>query len=214
MKKPENRNVFVNCPFDENYRDCFEALIFTIAASGYRVKCALEDGDGARVRLDKLVSLITASDRSVHDLSWATVPEGDPARYNMPFELGLMVGSKSWGGVRQRRKTTLVLVEKKHGLAPYLSDLAGVDPQEHRFDPNLIIQKVRGYLHHYPSGGLLPGVRHYRDLLDEFKTDLPEILTSARLSVDEADPISSYRNYIDLLTGFLEIVEGIAQPKG
>jgi hypothetical protein len=62
-------DVFVNCPFDSEYRPAFEALIFTITASGYNVRCALEEDDSANIRHDKLCRLIRESDRSIHDLS-------------------------------------------------------------------------------------------------------------------------------------------------
>ena len=51
-------NVFVNVPFDEAYEPLFEALVFTIPACGYRVRCALEESDSGDIRLDKLVELI------------------------------------------------------------------------------------------------------------------------------------------------------------
>jgi hypothetical protein len=47
-------NVFINCPFDDAYSSCFEALVFTITASGYRARCALEEEDGGDIRFDKL----------------------------------------------------------------------------------------------------------------------------------------------------------------
>ena len=30
-------HVFVNCPFDDDYVPCFEALLFAITVCGYRV---------------------------------------------------------------------------------------------------------------------------------------------------------------------------------
>jgi hypothetical protein len=91
-------NVFINCPFDEGYKSCFEALIFTITASGYQVRCALEENNAGNIRFDKLCQLIEASDRSVHDLSRVELnPLGFP-RFNMPFEFGLCLGAKRFGG--------------------------------------------------------------------------------------------------------------------
>jgi len=52
------RNVFVNVPFDDDYAPLFDALVFTIIACGYRVRCALEEDDSGNIRLDKLVRLI------------------------------------------------------------------------------------------------------------------------------------------------------------
>jgi len=50
--------VFINCPFDEDFRPFFEALLFAVTASGYKVRCALEDADGASIRFEKLRNLI------------------------------------------------------------------------------------------------------------------------------------------------------------
>ncbi len=87
-------NVFVNVPFDDKYEPLFEALVFTISACGYRVRCALEDDDSGDIRLDKLVELIRECPRSIHDLSRIEPGENDLPRFNMPFELGLALGAK------------------------------------------------------------------------------------------------------------------------
>ena len=82
-------SVLVNCPFDEAYKPCFKALLFTIAACGYEVRCALEANDDCDIRFDKLCRMIAASGKSVHDLSRVELgPVGLP-RFNMPFEFGL-----------------------------------------------------------------------------------------------------------------------------
>ena len=93
-------NVFVNVPFDDKYEPLFEALVFTISACGYRVRCALEDDDSGDIRLDKLVELIRECPRSIHDLSRIEPGENDLPRFNMPFELGLALGAKNSGIVQ------------------------------------------------------------------------------------------------------------------
>jgi len=120
-----NRNVFVNCPFDADFRPCFEALLFTIAASGYKVRCALEDSDGANIRFDKLRRLIRESRRTIHDLSRIELSENALPRFNMPFELGLAIGAKYFGGPKLRRNSALIMVRKDYVLNAYLSDLGG-----------------------------------------------------------------------------------------
>jgi hypothetical protein len=97
----KNIDVFVNCPFDEDFKPAFEALVFTITASGYKVRCALEDSNSGDIRFDKLCRLIQASERSIHDLSRTEVGKAGLPRFNMPFELGLMMGAKRFGGGRQ-----------------------------------------------------------------------------------------------------------------
>jgi hypothetical protein len=36
------RPVFLNCPFDDEYRSLFEAIVFTIHLCGFSCRCALE----------------------------------------------------------------------------------------------------------------------------------------------------------------------------
>ena len=62
-----NGDVFINCPFDDTYLPCFEALLFAITISGYRVRCALEENDSGDIRFDKLQRLIADSDHTIHD---------------------------------------------------------------------------------------------------------------------------------------------------
>lgn len=65
----ENRNVFLNCPFDFSYQDLFFAAVFTILACNRQPRCALESLDSGQNRLDKIVGLIRESQYSIHDLS-------------------------------------------------------------------------------------------------------------------------------------------------
>lgn len=128
-------SVFINCPFDAKYKATFEALVFTVTASGYRVRCALEEQDGADIRFDKLCRLIAESDRTIHDLSRTELGPNDLPRFNMPFELGLAMGAKRFGARRQRRKTALIMVAEPYRLPAYLSDLGGNDLSAHHSDP-------------------------------------------------------------------------------
>jgi hypothetical protein len=93
----QSPNVFLNVPFDDEYEPLFAALVFTVSACGYRVRCALEDDDSGDIRLDKLVQLIRESPRSIHDLSRIQPGHNDLPRFNMPFELGLALGAKRFG---------------------------------------------------------------------------------------------------------------------
>jgi hypothetical protein len=123
LSEPD-RSVFINCPFDRDYGPCFEALVFTIMASGYKVRCALEDDDGANIRFGKLIKLIRESRRTIHDLSRVELGANDLPRFNMPFELGLAMGAKHFGNTDQRKKTALIMVRTHYILPAYLSDLA------------------------------------------------------------------------------------------
>ena len=162
-------NVFINCPFDAEYRGCFEALLFAVTVSGYKVRCALEDADAANIRFDKLKALIRDSSHTIHDLSRTEVGENDLPRFNMPFELGLAMGAKHFGGPKQSRNSALIMVRERYKLPAYLSDLAGADPAAHGGDPHAVLRIVRGYLHRTPAGKLLPGPRSYVAGFTKFK---------------------------------------------
>ena len=41
-KPTYNNSVFINCPFDDDYRSLFRALVFAIEACGFGARCALE----------------------------------------------------------------------------------------------------------------------------------------------------------------------------
>ncbi|MDX1921225.1 MAG: hypothetical protein SFU25_10895 [Candidatus Caenarcaniphilales bacterium] len=51
--KNQKLQVFINCPFDTNYKELFYALLFTILDLGFIPRCSLESEDGGEHRLDK-----------------------------------------------------------------------------------------------------------------------------------------------------------------
>lgn len=199
-----DRNVFINCPFDADYRDLFEALIFTIMASGYTIRCALDDDAAANIRFDKLRRLIRQSAHSIHDLSRTELGANALPRFNMPFELGLAMGAKYFGSANQRRNKALILVRERHTLPAYLSDLGGSDPTDHGNEPGNLIRVVRRFLHTTPDGHLLPGPQSYVAAFAKFKEALPAIATALEWSAAEVDPLTNYRAYLDFLAQFLK----------
>lgn len=209
-----NGDAFINCPFDDDYLPCFEALLFVISICGYRVRCALEESDGGDIRFEKLVRLIADSDNTIHDLSRTEAGQHGLPRFNMPFELGLALGAKHYGQPRQRTKRACVMVAKHHVLPRYLSDLAGSDPAAHGDAPHEVIRILRDHLHTSPRGQALPGAAHIIELFERFKCDLPFLTRQARLTMSEVHAQRGYRNYMDLLHGFCAAVPGVAKQLG
>ncbi len=196
-------SVFINCPFDAEYKPCFEALLFTVLASGYRVRCALEDSNSGDIRFDKLCRLIDACDKSVHDLSRVELnPSGLP-RFNMPFEFGLFLGALRFGGKRHKNKTALVMVAAPYKLPIYLSDVGGNDPSAHGDDPTEVIRLVRRFLRERPDGTQLPGAAHIGEAFARFKLELPNLAAALDIAEDEIDAFRDYRDYIALAQQFL-----------
>lgn len=127
MTSNQAQDVFINCPFDDDYKPLFEALVFTITASSYRVRCALEEDNAADIRLVRLYKLINESAKSVHDLSRVELNPAGMPRFNMPFELGLFSGAKRFGSRSHRTKSALVMIREPYRLPVYFSDFAGAD---------------------------------------------------------------------------------------
>ena len=50
MPNKYDKRVFINCPFDAQYKPLFEAIVFAIHACGLRPRCALEIDDASEVR--------------------------------------------------------------------------------------------------------------------------------------------------------------------
>src|SRR5450432_3378790 len=100
------RDVFVNCPFDDEYRPLFQAAVFAIVRSGFVARCALETDNAAHNRFDKICKIIGECRYGVHDISRTEV-DGDPPlpRYNMALELGIFLGAAKYGAAAQRKKS-------------------------------------------------------------------------------------------------------------
>lgn len=176
-------NVFINCPFDTEYRECFEAIVFACYACGFRPRSALSSSSKKVLRFSALRDLVAACDVGIHDLSRTQLDLDGRPRFNMPFELGFFLGAKEFGGKRNRSKHTLVMVKERHAMGAYLSDLAGLDPLAHGDDPRRVIKHVRDTLAHFLTGTagpgaadpVLPGPLRIIARFQQFKRDLAAI---------------------------------------
>ena len=129
MKPPSyNDNVFINCPFDSDYKPLFDAMIFTVHDCGFVARCALEEGDASQVRIDKIYKIIEDSCYGIHDISRTELDEtsGLP-RFNMPLELGIFLGAKRFGVEEQEVKKCLVMDREPYRYQKFISDIAGQD---------------------------------------------------------------------------------------
>lgn len=141
------RNIFVNCPFDDKYLPLLRPLLFTIIYLGLNPRIALERMDSSESRLDKITQLVRESQYSIHDLSRSEAGAiGELYRLNMPFELGLDFGGRLFGSEQMRQKKTLVLESKPHRHKAALSDLSGFDVECHYDETYKVIGVVRNWL--------------------------------------------------------------------
>jgi hypothetical protein len=61
------KNVFVNCPFDDDYRSLLIPIVFTVKYLGYQPRLSIERA--AETRIEKILGLIRVSKFGIHDLS-------------------------------------------------------------------------------------------------------------------------------------------------
>lgn len=120
----DNKSVFLNVPYDTGYERLFVTLIGSIVSLGVTPKCVLEIPETGKGRLSRIQNLLESCDISIHDLSRV----GTPARFNMPFELGLACSF-----AKQNSSHEIVVLEKKvYRLDRTLSDYKGRDPLIHK----------------------------------------------------------------------------------
>jgi hypothetical protein len=140
-------NVFINCPFDAGYKKLLRPLLFTVIYVGMQPRIALEAADTGQARIDKIIGLIRESKFSIHDISRIeSTQAGELYRLNMPFELGLDLGCRHFGGDAMSGKKTLVMEAQQHRYKAALSDLSGFDIEAHGDEPYRVITVVRNWL--------------------------------------------------------------------
>lgn len=177
-------DVFINCPFDDGYTASFRALVFTIMACGFRPRSARELDDAGQTRIDKIYGLIKECRFGIHDISRTELdPVNNLPRFNMPFELGIFLGAKKFGGRTQVVKRVLVFDTEQFRYQRFISDLAGVDIQAHNGDPVAIVRRTRDWLANV-SRRQLPSSNQLRRVYDDFLTSLPVIAHQLEFELD------------------------------
>jgi hypothetical protein len=73
-----SKAVFVNCPFDVEFKQIFRSMIFAVIPSGYNPRCALDSTDGAEIIVSKIATMLGECDYGIHDLSRVEVASTDP----------------------------------------------------------------------------------------------------------------------------------------
>jgi hypothetical protein len=203
-------NVFINCPFDAEFEPLFHPIVFAVIQCGHTVRCALESDDTGATRIDRIYHLIEACRFGIHDISRIEhdIVNNLP-RFNMPFELGLFLGARRFGGAKsQRDKQCLVLEAERYRYQKYLSDIAGQDIRQHDNDPAKAVGAVRDWLaaSRSKSAKPLPGataiMRHY----GEFQANLPAMLRAADLEPAEL----GFFDRANLMAQFLETRAALA----
>jgi hypothetical protein len=195
-----DKGVFINCPFDDGYRPIFRAVVFAVIDSGFNARCALEANDSGTVRIDKIVKLIAECRFGIHDLS-RTELDGEPPlpRFNMPFELGLFLAAKHFGGRKQKTKATLVMESVPYQFRRTLSDIAGQDVPSHGGIPARAIALVRDWLATASGEPAIPGGSHVAERYERFAASLPTMCRETKKTPDTL----TFGDYVHLVEEWL-----------
>jgi hypothetical protein len=187
--------VFINCPFDRDYRPFFEALVFAVHDAGFVPRCSLELSDAGEDRLTGIVRLIKDSRFGIHDISRTEPNERGLPRFNMPFELGLFIGCRRYGGAKQRSKMCLVLDREPYRYQEFLSDIAGSDIAAHDGDTKVAVRRVRDWLRSASGRTTIPGAKRIWDRFERFAEHLPRLCEEMGLDLQEVH-FADYSNMV------------------
>src|SRR5712691_7530213 len=181
-----DNSVFINCPFDAQYRPLFEAIVFAVLDCTFRPRCALEIDDSSEVRIDKIFKIIAECKYGIHDISRTEVTSASGLpRFNMPLELGMFLATKRFGAGRQRQKVCLILDSLPYRYQQFISDIAGQDIQVHNNSAQEAISIVRNWLRGNSTAIILPGGMEIYRRFQLFEQDLPALCAQLKLQRDE-----------------------------
>jgi hypothetical protein len=186
MGLPQVQQVFINCPFDDQYQSLFEAIAFAVFVCGFQPRCALEMDDGSQTRIEKIFNIIEDCKYGIHDISKTELDSTNHLpRFNMPLELGMFLGAKRFGQDDQREKVCLILDRESYRYQKFISDISGQDIRAHGDDPRSAISIVRNWLRKAVSSLSLPGGESIGDRYGFFRRELPSLCRSLQLSPEE-----------------------------
>ncbi|SCB46994.1 hypothetical protein [Rhizobium multihospitium] len=195
-----NRDVFVNCPFDAQYRDFFYAIVFTVIRSGFVARCALETDNSADNRFDKICQIIKECRYGIHDIS-RTETDGNPPlpRFNMPLELGVFLGAKKYGGPAHRSKSCIIFDREQYRFQRFISDIAGQDIHAHGGDTRRLITELATWLRTQSRDQKVPGGIAIAEEFESFNAVLPDIYAARQLHPSEV----TFGDYNEVVVEYL-----------
>ncbi len=181
------RNVFINCPFDDAYMPLLRPMVFCIYRLGFQPRIALERHDSAEARIEKILELIQGSRYGIHDLSRIKADKaGEMFRLNMPLELGIDIGAKRFGEGRLRDKKCLILESERYRYQAAISDLSNSDIAVHGDEPLEAFTAVRNWLDAEAGLGA-DGPTRLWDQFTDFVADNDDILVRRGFSRRDID---------------------------
>lgn len=196
-----SRNVFINCPFDDQYQELFDATVFTVFDCGYVPRCAKEIDDSGQVRIDKIFRIIEECRFGIHDLSRTELDAASNLpRFNMPLEFGIFLGAKRFGSGQHKTKNCLVLDVEPYRYQKFISDIAGQDIRAHGGDVAKLISTLRNWLGSASGRRTLPGGADIKRRFIEFRANLPSLCRQLRLEMHEL----TFNDYANIVSVWLQ----------
>jgi len=193
-------NVFINCPFDKEYKSILRPMLFTIVYFGFNPRLASERSDSLEQRIEKILTLIKECKYSIHDLSRLKAEKAKELfRLNMPFELGIDYGCRRASVSYLNGKKCLILEKSRFDIKKALSDLAGIDIKNHDNKPSKTVQVLQHWF--IETVGLdddVPSPSALWDKFNEFSYDFYERRKSEGYSKDDLRmmPVPQYIRFI------------------
>jgi len=118
----------------------------------------------------------------IHDISRTELDKANRLpRFNMPFELGLFLGARTFGSGDQKKKACLILDRDRYRYQKFLSDIAGQDIASHDDKIERLIDAVRNFLNSHSPGRPLPASSLIQKDYERFRALLPELSKAAEL---------------------------------
>ena len=200
LSKAYGRQVFLNCPFDDNYRPIYEAIIFAVIHCGFVIRCAREREDSGEPRISKILEIIRASKFGIHDISRVELDAANQLpRFNMPLELGLFLGAKAYSAEpKQKAKRCLILDTESYRYQKFVSDIAGQDIRAHEGKSGKALIITRNWLATVCDREL-PGTVELEGLYTSFRHEMPAILAQLSLRDEELQ----YVEYVKMAMAWL-----------
>ena len=200
------QNVFINCPFDNDFKPLLKALVFELIYLGFLPKLSQTLSSSA-IRVNQIKNLIKTCKFGIHDLSRSkAMVAGELPRFNMPYELGLDIGALEYGSRKLKTKRILILETERFHYQKVISDIAGQDIENHNDDPKTLITKVRNWFSaNFPEETIVGQSViwiAYNQFIDDLNTNL-----SASYTEDEIEemPIGDFIKFAnDWISEFKE----------
>lgn len=197
-------DVFINCPFDSEYKVLFDAIVFTIFWCGFRARCVLELGNAAQVRIEKIFNIIAECKYGLHDVSQTSLDrKTNLPRFNMPFELGLFLAAKRFGIGRQKNKVCLIMDSKRYRYQKFISDISGQDVHAHARKVRSVVRIVRNWLSDSSGRKTVPGGSEIYRRYQRFLKDLPEICKESKWQKSQL----TFNDYANIVSRWITTTE-------